>query len=171
VAALWKEKNAMFKQKLMKSAVVLSISLAAAQASSPPDHARQTLQDIRESAYNVENESDKLRMFATNTMIGNEARADLLNEMQLRINRIGKEIIATLEAERSALAPWEQQALDQTIPLLQDAAANTQQVINYFNDRKDPVWIGQYRDDTTRIMHDTEKVVAELSDSLKAAKH
>ena len=158
----------MFKQNLAKSALLLAVPLIAAQARTVTvaDHAERTMKDIQESAYNVQNESETLKTFATNMEIDNQARAELLNSMRDRLNRMGKEL-ALLEAERSQLSLWEQQALDQTEPLLKDAAVNTEQVVEYFNAHKSPVWIGQYRDDTARISNDTQKVVSTLEASFK----
>jgi hypothetical protein len=163
----------MFRQKLIKSAMLLAVPLAAAQARSGvytiADDAKHTIQQIQESAYNVENEADTLHGFAVNSGIGNEARADLLNAMRARINQIGQEM-ARLDAERAALTSWELRALDQAEPLMKDAATKTETLMVYFNTHKDPIWTNEYREDAANIRTDTEKVVTDIGNIIKIEK-
>ena len=160
----------MIRQTIIKSALLLSASLAAqAHSAAIADHARDTIRSMQASAYNVGDEADKLHSFAPDSSVGNEARGDLLNAMQIRINQIGKQI-SLLETERDQLTAWEQQALDQTVPLMKDAATTTEQMMTYFNTRRNPAWLGEYRDDAARVRDDTEKVASTLDHFLKVAK-
>lgn len=163
----------MLKHTFLKtaSALVLTFSVALAGTGSTTEvgEAQRTLQSLKQSAFNVQVASDKLHTFATNRLVSNDTRATLLDTIQTRINQMGRDM-ASLQADRNHLNAWEQKALDQALPLLRDAANNTQQVIGYFNDRQDAVWVGEYRDSAARISRDTGKIATAIGDALKLSK-
>lgn len=163
----------MLKHTFLMTASLLAVTLSVAQAGAgstvEAGEAQRTLQDLKQSAYNVQVASDKLHTFATNSIVSNATRAALLDTIQTRINQMGRDM-ASLQAEKGQLNTWERKAVDQALPLLKNAANNTEQVIGYFNDRHDPVWIGQYRDSAANISRDTEKIATTIGDALKLSK-
>lgn len=163
----------MLKHTFLKIAsmlvVTLSVAFAGSVSTQEAGEAQRTLQSLKQSAYNVQVASGKLHTFATNSIVSNATRASLLDTIQARINQMGRDM-ATLQAERGQLNAWEQKAIDQALPLLKDAADDTQKVIVYFNDRHDPLWVGEYRDSAKRISQNTEQIAVTIGDALKLSK-
>ncbi len=157
----------------VKTASLLGIALCVANAgtgsTTEAGEAQRTLQSLKQAASNVQVASDKLHTFATNSIVSNATRAALLDTIQTRINQMGRDM-ASLQAEKGQLKAWERKAVDQALPLLKDAASNTEQVIGYFNDRHDSVWNGQNRDNAGRIARDTEKIASSIGEALKLSK-
>ena len=158
------------------SALLIAFALSTAQADSlkagrmtVAGEAKETLQEIDASAFTVAEEAGQLRQFSANPQYGPEAHLDKLIAMKEEINRIGREI-GSLEAERDALAPWEQQAIDKTLPLLKETAANTQNAIEYFNENRAHLWTVNYREYASVIWRDSEQIAKTLKDYLKYAK-
>ena len=92
-----------------------------------------------------------------------------LQALRTDINQIGSEL-RVLEAERSSLAPWEGQVLDEVLPLFHDAAVNTDQAIQTFNSDRIHLYSTSYMEDTQQITKDANKAAALLHDYLKLAK-
>ncbi|MGC4051360.1 MAG: hypothetical protein QM757_18535 [Paludibaculum sp.] len=74
---------------------------------------------------------------------------------------MGKEI-ATLEAERDTLQPWEQQAIDKVQPLLKEAAANAEEAIEYFNNNHNFLWSPRYRGYAEKVKKDSYEIAKTL---------
>ena len=79
--------------------------------------AKKTLTRAQASAGAVADEADQLRRIA-NPMFSPDSHRDKLTALKGKVNRMGQEI-SSLRAERESLAPWEQQAIDEILPLLQ----------------------------------------------------
>jgi hypothetical protein len=84
------------------------------------------------------------------------------------VNNIGGEL-RSLEAERGSLSEWEAKALDQIMPLMQDAADNAEQAIQTYNSGRQHLWSTSYPDETARIFKDTDQVAALLRNYLRLA--
>jgi hypothetical protein len=89
--------------------------------------------------------------------------------MKDEVNRMGREL-TVLEAERDALPTWEQQAVDDTLPLLKDAAENTSSAIQYFNEGRTHLWTPAYRDYANRVYEDSRQITKSLKSDLKYGK-
>jgi hypothetical protein len=74
---------------------------------------------------------------------------------------------AAVAAERESLAPWEQQAVETVLPLLQAATANTASAIEYFRETRGRLWTAAYRDCADRVWQDSEQIAKILKDYLK----
>ena len=82
--------------------------------------AKRTLERAQASAAAVADEADQLRRIA-NPVFSPDSHRDKLTALKGKVNRMGQEI-SSLRAERESLAPWEQQAIDEILPLLQATA-------------------------------------------------
>jgi hypothetical protein len=162
----------------IKSAVLittLSLSLAAqagirtAGKTPVADEAKQTLEDLQMSATAVENQADELRTFIDNPHLSPESHIDKLIAMREEINRMGREM-HILDTERGALPSWEQQAVDKTLPLLKDSAANTTSAIEYLNTNRTHLWGDEYRGYADSVWQDSEQMAKTLKNYLKLAK-
>lgn len=85
------------------------------------------------------------------------------------INLIGSEL-QSLDNMRDSLSPWEAKALDQTLPLMREAADNAEKAIQTYNSDRQRLWATSYVDDTAHVFKDTDQVASMLRDYLKLAK-
>ena len=127
--------------------------------------ARKTLTRAQASAGAVADEADQLRRIA-DPMFSPDSHRDKLTALKGKVNRMGQEI-SSLRAERESLAPWEQQAIDEILPLLQATAENTESAIEYFNAHGDRLWMGTYRDYADHIWQGSDRIAKILKNYLK----
>jgi hypothetical protein len=127
--------------------------------------ARKTLTRAQASAGAVADEADQLRRIA-DPMFSPDSHRDKLTALRGKVNRMGQEI-SSLRAERESLAPWEQQAIDEILPLLQATAENTESAIEYFNAHGDRLWMETYRDYADRIRQGSDQIAKILKNYLK----
>ena len=127
--------------------------------------ARKTLTRAQASACAAADEADQLRRIA-DPMFSPDSHRDKLTALKGKVNRMGQEI-SSLRAERESLAPWEQQAIDEILPLLQATAENTESAIEYFNAHGDRLWMETYRDYVDRIRQGSDQIAKILKNYLK----
>jgi len=127
--------------------------------------AKRTLERAQASAAAVADEADQLRRIA-NPVFSPDSHRDKLTALKGKVNRMGQEI-SSLRAERESLAPWERQAIDEILPLLQATAENTESAIEYFNEHGDRLWMETYRDYADRIRQGSEQIAKILRNYLK----
>ena len=99
-------------------------------------------------------------------MFSPDSHRDKLTALKGKVNRMGQEI-NRLRAERESLAPWEQQAVDEVLRLLQATSENTESAIEYFNEHKDRLWMETYRDYADHIWQDSDQIERILKRYLK----
>lgn len=158
--------------------VALSLSLAPAGAKTPDTVtgpgsasatlAMQTLKEVQQLAAAVADAAEQLGTFA-NPEFNADTHLDKLRVLKSKINQMGQQI-HSLEAGRDALAPWEQQAVDNVMPLLQAAAGNAENAIEYFNNNRNHLWTATYRDYTNSVWQDSSQISKTLKDYLKYQK-
>jgi len=158
----------------LASLIVFSLSTAQAARSkrgtgTTTSEARATLKDIDRQAFSVADEADHLSLFSANMAYSPEAHIEGLETVKDDVNRMVREI-NQLEAEHDVLAPWEQHAVDETLPLLNETAMKTQKAIEYFDANRNLLWTGEYREDTNEIRKDSEQIAKTLKDYLKYEK-
>jgi len=127
--------------------------------------ARKTLTRAQASACAVEEEANQLRRIA-DPMFSPDSHRDKLMALKGKVNRMGQEI-SSLRAERVSLASWEQQAIDEILPLLQSTAENTESAIEYFNAHGDRLWLETYRDYVDHIWQGSDQIAKILKNYLK----
>src|SRR5205823_6556467 len=148
------------------SALTIAMCLSTAQGG--VKEAKETLKDIQESAAMAGDQAADLMTFSENSTVSSDSHLSRLMALKDELNRAGQEL-RTLQAERVSLEPWERQALDKTVPLLADAAANTQKAIEYFNDNKPELWRPDYGVYVERIRRDSVDAARELKTYLSYA--
>jgi hypothetical protein len=127
--------------------------------------ARKTLTRAQASACAVADEADQLRRIA-DRMFSPDSHRDKLTALKGKVNRMGQEI-SSLGVERESLAPWEQQAIDEILPLLQATAENTESAIEYFDAHGDRLWLETYRDYADHIWQGSDQIAKILKNYLK----
>jgi len=155
--------------------ITLSLPLAQARVGMPgtitvADLARETaakknLTRAQASAGAMADEADQLRRIA-NPMFSPDSHRDKLTALKGKVNQMGQEI-SSLRAERESLAPWEQQAIDEILPLLQATAENTESAIEYFDAHGDRLWLETYRDYADHIWQGSDQIAKILKNYLK----
>ena len=128
--------------------------------------AKKTLKRAQSSAVVVAGEADELRGSATRCLV-RTGMLDKLTALKGEVNGMSREI-SNLRAQRESLSPWEQHALDEVLPLLQATAANTESAIEYFNENRDRLWTGTYRDYADRVWQDSDQMAKILRNYLKS---
>lgn len=162
-------------KRIFTSALLVAGSLSLAQAAHLPGNlavsseAETTLHDLRSTALAAEYDADELRLATTNSNLGPEMHLYELNALKSEINTMGKEL-NTLEQERTSLTPWEQQVIAKAHPLLKDAAANTENAINYFNENRHHLWAPEYRQYADHAWQDSEQIQKMLKNYLSYGK-
>jgi hypothetical protein len=128
--------------------------------------AKKTLKRAQASAAVVAGEADELRR-VSNSMCSPDWHVDKLTALKGEVNRMGEEV-SSLRAERDSISPWEQQAVDDVLPLLQATAANTESAIEYFNENSDHLWMESYRDYADRVWEGSDQIAKILKNYLKS---
>jgi septal ring factor EnvC (AmiA/AmiB activator) len=131
--------------------------------------AKESLKEVEQAAATAADEADQLRQIIYSVTSSPETHSAQLEALKDEINQMGREI-SDLEAERESLTPWEQRAIDQTLPLLHDAAANTENAIEYFNNNKTHLWTEAYRGYADHVWQDSDQIAKSLKNYLKYAK-
>jgi hypothetical protein len=142
---------------------------APAPASHDTSAPRVMLEEMRTLASTTADQADRVRMYGANYALSSDAQLSPLWTMKTDINTMGKEI-ATLEAERGTLQPWEQQAIDKVLPLLKEAANNTEEAIQFFNNNHNFLWSPEYRGYAQKVKEDSAQISKTLKTYLKYEK-
>jgi len=162
----------MTKFILTLSAVLLaSLTLPAAQGAtkSAGDPAQATLKNVRSLAIAATNEADELRMMIGDRHEAPESQAQELRDLRVHFDRMGQDI-AKLEAVRSSLSSWEEQAFSRVEPLIQAGAGDTSRAIAYFNNNRWEAWGSQDAGYVNRIYQASNQVASTLTSYLKYQK-
>lgn len=131
--------------------------------------ARETLQEMRGLATAAAGEASQLQTFSENTAIDPVAHRDALMALKRQVNTMDKEI-ASLNARRESLAPWERETIATVSPLLNEAAVNTERATEYYNGNSSHLWTPEYRAFTAKIESDSARIATTLKDHLKYEK-
>jgi hypothetical protein len=124
------------------------------------------LQDMQEQARTASDDATTLLRMIREGRVSDQAQLWKIDSLKADVNQMGKEI-AALEAKRDTLAPWERDAADRVLPLVQQAAANTSRVIAYFNQNRTHLWTPEYSDMAANIRDESANIERTLHDYLK----
>jgi len=157
---------------LAASAVLMVWSVVPAPAAPKPEsqatEAKAMFQQIDEWSADVADSAFRLSEMAKSNR-DPESHLEGLTVLREDINRIGSEL-QSLDTMRDALSAWEVKALDQTLPLMHQAADNAEKAIQTYNSDRPWWWATSYVDDTAQVFKDTDQVASILRDYLKLAK-
>jgi hypothetical protein len=92
----------------------------------------------------LDNDADKLVGY-TRSNLNWKSHAEQLESMKTHVNNLGK-ITAQLNDLRSEGSPWQQEAIDQINPLLQQMADHLTATINHLNENRNRVNMPAYQD-------------------------
>lgn len=155
---------------------LVSLAIPASYASArdlraiSPSQAERTLKSVQDSASALQDDVDQLQnMIADPLQFGSDSQISYLERMRQKINKMGKQI-RTLDSNLEALPPWQQQAITKVLPVLQNAAANTEKAIKYFNADKTYLWSSDYRHYTDVVGQDSREMSKTLGSYLQLAR-
>ena len=95
-----------------------------------------------------------------------EYQSDLLAQLRVTVNRVGRELSA-LEAERASLPQWEVAAVDQVVPAMHAVAMESDEAIRTFNADSGKLGASNYVIETDEISKDAGRAETLLRDDLK----
>lgn len=162
----------MQRQLCIASAMLIAASLTPArimgnQGRDLTKDPQSALRRIESRAFDAANDADYAGALDQTVRLSKEAQATFLNEIRSDINFMGQQL-GVLENETRTLTPLEQAAIEKAIPLLVDAATNTEQAIRDLNNNSDRLWAdGKYRFFTQQIQQDCAQTATLLRNSLK----
>ena len=128
--------------------------------------ARETLKELKGVAAKAAGEAENLDYLSQRSTVSADSHTTPLMELREEVNTMGKEI-ATLEAQRDSLEPWEQEAVDKVVPLLKEAADNTQGAIHFFNTNRTHLWSSDYQAYAQKVESDSNQIAKTLQNYLK----
>ncbi len=119
---------------------------ATAQAAQPADSPvlNDLLDEVRLQSAQMEVDSEAL-LFMDRSPVWRQAHADQLNVIRGHVNEIGK-LEQRMRDARDSGSPWQQDAVDQVRPLLQQMADNLTTAIEHYNRTRHVARTGPYAD-------------------------
>jgi len=148
------------------SAVLFTASLSQARNNHVASDPRAALRQIEADASGAAVVADELDQ-PNHNFLSKATDMEFLMQIGDDINRMGKEI-QRLESEQAVLTPWERDALTKAVPLLRDAAENTDHAVNLLKGTITSVWAAKvYRSDTEKIEKDFAQTAKLLRNYLK----
>lgn len=165
-----------YSRILILSATLLTLSVSLAQAAiRTPDtvtvsdliketRAEKNLKEMRLSAARVAEVAELLER-TTTLSSSPESHQSKMEDVRAGINRMGEEM-RDLEADRDALATWEQHAVDDLLPLLRTTALEADNAIRYANQEATRLWRPDNLGFAERIRRDSELMERILGDYL-----
>jgi Na+/phosphate symporter len=146
---------------LMMLMFLLIARLLPAQNAENPEVA-QLLLDCRDHATQLSRDADELESL-TRSNASWQSHAVKLEEMKDHVNAMGRLVPKLLESRDSA-SPWQQQAIDRMVPLLNELAANTNAAIQHLSQNKERPTAASY----TEYLQENTETAHELSDLISS---
>jgi chromosome segregation ATPase len=107
--------------------------------------AKNLLKEIKYLSGKLKNDANTLESYKRQTQLSWHTHAHQLNLARAHINEIGKRL-DRLQAIQSELAPWQQRAIEQIVPVAASVASHTESAIQHLNENRRylfaPVYVG-----------------------------
>jgi translation initiation factor 2B subunit (eIF-2B alpha/beta/delta family) len=145
-----------------------TVVFVTAEVSDTQLQASEFLNQIRDSAVALSNDSDRLQSLM-NSRVTRYSYADSLNRIKHHINQTGEQLAQFEEIRRDA-APWQQEAVDRITPIAQQIAENTEAAIDHLNESPNWLYSPTYTNSLTAIADDAQQMKNNVSDFLALAK-
>jgi DNA repair exonuclease SbcCD ATPase subunit len=125
--------------------------------------AKDLLKEIKSLSAKLKTDASTLESYKWQTQLSWQTHAYQLNKAREHINAIGQRL-DRLQAIKSVTAPWQQQAIDEIVPVAANVAAHTESVIQHLNENRTYLYAPVYADHLTSISDRS----TELKDSVDA---
>jgi chromosome segregation ATPase len=144
-------------------ALVLTSVVAAAPVVSPSNsnssecpvwsfdaEANNLLKEIKFLSGKLKNDASTLESYKRQPQLHRQTHAHQLNLAREHINKIGEQL-DRLQAIQSEVAPWQQRAIEQIVPVAANVAAHTEAAIQDLNENRTYLFASVYADHLTSI--------------------
>lgn len=128
---------------IVASAFVATTSYGA-QSATDSKEVSALLSDAKTEAIQLRSDADQLKAF-TQSSLSWQSHASKVSEIKEHVNQNGR-LLTDLENARAEGSSWQQQAIDQIRPLLEELAANVESTIDHLNQRPKLLQTGPYAD-------------------------
>jgi len=150
------------------SASAVGPPIVQSEISSPSSaEASQLLKEVRAIAYDLRRDAATLESY-TFSRLDWRTHADQLSLAKQHINAIGDRL-ESLEAIRSTVAPWQQQAIESIIPVAAQLAARTEAAINHLNGNRGHLFAPEYTDHLSTIAEHSDQLTRSVNVLLELA--
>lgn len=112
--------------------------------------AKDLLKEVKYLSGKLKNDASTLESYKWQTQLSWQTHANQLNLTREHINKIG-ERLDRLQAIRSEVAPWQQEAIERLVPVAANVAANTESAIQHLNENRGYLFAPVYVDHLTSI--------------------
>ncbi len=127
---------------------VLFFSAAPAVSASPqPSDSQEVtklLAEVKSEAYDLKNDAEDLKSFSR-TKLAWHSHAGKVDQIKQTVNRAG-ELVSKLNDAKASASEWQEQAIDETTPLLRQVATNVSAAINHMNKNQARIHTAPYTD-------------------------
>lgn len=120
--------------------------------------ANNFLKEVKSLSRKLKTDASTLESYKWQTQLHWQTHAHQLNLTREHINKIG-EHLDRLQAIKSEVAPWQQRAIEQIVPVAANVAAHTEAAIQHLTENRTYLFAPVYADHLTSI--------AEMSEELK----
>jgi len=115
------------------------------------------LKDLRADAVHAEAHAATLQSMASANQVSWEAHASELSRIKYEINDMGAKL-CRLETIRRVVSPWEQQAIDRSVPEIRLLADNATDALNYLNQHQGEFWEPTYVKYTDNLYNESHQL-------------
>jgi hypothetical protein len=155
------------KHAHLKTAALLILTLLLVATLLPAQNAENPevaalLQQARDQAAASSRDADELEALTRNN-VSWQSHATKLEDMKDHVNAMGR-LVSKLVASRDSASPWQQQAVDRMVPLLEELAANTTAAIQHVSQNQERPTSGNY----TEYLKENTETAHELSDMISS---
>jgi hypothetical protein len=144
----------------------------AARGSHTRDVSREaslTLAGIRADALQAEDHAGQLLAFARNTSVDWQTHGGELEQIREEVNDIGAKL-SRLEGMRSAVLPWQREAIERTEVAVREMADNTRQAIGYLKANQGRLWNPVYEHCAANLYNESSSLSRTIGDFEKMAR-
>lgn len=106
---------------------------------------RQLLTEIGQLSAKLKTDAGTLESYKRQPTLSWQTHAAQLNQIKEHVNAIGDRL-ERLQAFRNNVAPWQQRAIDEIVPVAATLAAHTESAIQHLNENRKLLHTGVYAD-------------------------
>jgi chromosome segregation ATPase len=112
--------------------------------------ANNLLKEIKSLSGKLKNDANTLESYKWQTLLHWQTHAQQISRVREHINSIGDRL-DRLQAIKSELAPWQQRAIEQIVPVAANVAAHTEAAIQHLNQNRAYLFAPVYAEHLTAI--------------------
>ena len=129
--------------------------------------ASELLKQIQVRAVELSKDSATLGTFSRSDL-SRQSHAEYLNRVKQQVNQTGEQL-GQLEEIKSTSAPWQQDAINQLVPIAHQLASNAEAAINHLNEYPNYRFAPEYNDSLKAIASGATELQNRVNDFLKLA--